>query len=74
MSSVPDPCDTERDLHQLDHITATNLVMDVIEPKLADLDDILDSADRKKKLMKLLIEGLIILQAAEDNQPMDDRL
>lgn len=48
--------------------------MDVIEPKLADLDDILDSADRKKKLMKLLIEGLIILQAAEDNQPMDDRL
>lgn len=75
VSIVPDPSDLDlgRSLHQLDDISATDLIMNVIEPKLADLDDIIDSPDRKKKLMKFLIDGLIILQAT-DNGKQDKRL
>ena len=70
---VPDPSDAdlETNVHHMDDISAANLIINAIEPKLADLDDIIDSPDQKKKLMKLLVESLIILQAAEDNQQSD---
>ena len=58
-SPLPDP--------QAPYPEAGKVLIDSIDAKLANFEQVIDSPAQKKKLMQLLIDGLMILQATEQD-------